>query len=704
MKASHSERNALQRWRFIVIYSIMAVVFVFYGYRLFRLQVVEGKDYQHQADINRTDLISVQTRRGIIYDRNGFVLARNVASYNITITPADLPDDPTVLGDSDALNTELAPSVQEVYRKLSELIDVPVYNGAINDETVLLFKPCETDMGLAQIVFIADTNSPYTPVRVKCNVSEELAMTIRARAADLPGVGVEVEAVRDYPTGSLTATVIGFLGPVPGGQEDYFRNKGFVLGRDKVGYAGIEATMQDVLGGKNGEREIEIDVSGKELRNITDPIEPIPGNNIMLTIDTRLQTVAQEALVGEIDYWNTRLGRIQSSNGVVIAINPKTGEILALVTYPTYENNRMARQIPAYYYNQLKLDPNKPLFNHAISAEHPPGSVFKLPTAVGALNERVVTPDQKLNDPGKIVVTEKTLLNTPGRSLELVCWDALGHGDMDWIHGVANSCDVYFYKIGGGYAPDGVDGLGIWRLGEYARALGYGSRTGIELPGEAAGLIPDPDWKRLNQGESWTIGDTYIASMGQGLILSTPLQVLISAAVLGNNGAYMQPTLIREILDPEGNVVKPFEPHLKWDITKDPVIKVYDENNLWTGQYKSIDSWVVQLSKEAMRLVTTEGTAKGVWEDSPVSNSAGKTGTAEYCDDIASKKGLCIRGSWPTHSWYFGYAPYDDPEIAVVAFVYNGGEGASVAAPIVRTVIEKYFELKAIDTANGTGR
>lgn len=188
--------------------------------------------------------------------------------------------------------------------------------------------------------------------------------------------------------------------------------------------------------------------------------------------------------------------------------------------------------------------------------------------------------------------------------------------------------------------------------------------------------------------------------MGQGYILSTVLQVVVSASVLANDGKYMQPTLIREVLDPEGNVVKPFEPTLKWDITKDPVIRVYDENNLETGETKVVQPWVVQLSKDAMRLVDTEGTGRDVWEDSKVQNSAGKTGTAEYCDNIAREKNLCSRGNWPTHSWYFAYAPYDDPEIAVVAFVYNGGEGASVAAPVVRATIESYFELKAIDAAN----
>ena len=703
MSFLESERGTFQRWRLLIIYVLIGLIFSYYGYKLFSLQVLQGSDYQERADFNRMDEINVPAQRGIIFDRNGFVLARNVASYNVTITPALLPDDPSAGGDFLGLNQNLAGSVQAVYRKLSELINVPASQGELNDDVVRLFKPCNTDLGIAQIVYIADTNAPYAPMRIKCNISENLAMTIRTRSIDLPGVSVEVEAVRDYPTGSLTATVIGFLGPVPAGQEDYYRAKGFVPGRDKVGYAGVEATMQDILGGQNGNRTVEVDVSGKELRNLLPPVEPVPGNNIHLTIDTRLQSIAQEALISQIDYWNTRLGKTISHNGVVIAINPKTGEILAMVTYPTYENNRMARQIPAYYYLQLSTDPDKPLFNHAISAEHPPGSVFKLPTAVGALNERVVTPEQKLNDPGEIIVSEKTLLGTPGRQLPLVCWNRSGHGDMDWLHGVANSCDVYFYKIGGGYPPDGVTGLNIWRLGEYARALGYGARSGIELPGEAAGLIPDPDWKRVNQGGSWTIGDTYIASMGQGTILATPLQVLLSASVLGSGGKFFQPTLIHDVLGSEGNIVRPFVPRLKWDITKDPVIKVYDDNNLDTGQTKAVDSWVVQMAKQAMRLVVTDGTAKAVWMDSQITNSAGKTGTAEYCDDIANKKGLCIRGSWPTHAWYFGYAPFDDPEIAVVAFVYNGGEGAVMSAPVVRQVIEGYYQLKSIDAAKNSG-
>jgi len=703
MNLSFDQKGPLHNWRLLVIYGLMALVFGYYLYKLFSLQVLEGADYQLRADINRTDEINVPTQRGIILDRNGFVLARNVASYNVTITPALLPDDPSAGGDYTLLNSDLASTVQEVYRKLSELIGEPASRGELNDDVVRLFKPCATELGIAQVVYIADTNAPYTPMRIKCNIPEDLAMTIRARSAELPGVGIEIEAVRDYPTGELTASLIGFLGPVPAIDENYYRQKGFVPGRDKVGYAGVEATMQDVLGGKNGKRLVEVDVSGKEIRNLATPVDPVPGNNIQLTIDTRLQSIAQEAIISELKYWETRLGMVLATNAVAIAMNPKTGEILAMVSYPSYENNRLARQIPADYYIQLTTDPRKPLFNQAISAEHPPGSVFKMPTAVGALNERVVTAEQVLFDPGKITLVQKALPNSVGVPIDLVCWEEAGHGDQNWLQGVANSCDVYFYKIGGGYAPDSLRGLGIWRLAEYARALGYDRRTGIELPGEATGLIPTPDWKRINQGESWTTGDIYIASMGQGYILSTPLQVLVSAAILGNDGKYLQPTIIREIYNSEGALVKPFEPRLKWDVTKDPVIKVYDQDDLDTGQTRVIDDWVVQMAKQAMRQVVTEGTAIEVWDGSPITNSAGKTGTAEYCDDIANKKGLCQRGNWPTHSWYFGYAPFDDPEIAVVAFVYNGGEGARVAAPIVRQIIEGFFELKSIDAEKITG-
>lgn len=677
-----------EKWRTNIVYILIAGVFLFYTYRLFSLQIINGEEYAARAYDNRTRDISIQTQRGIITDRNDYVLARNVASYNVIITPAYLPEDDG--------------EIQSIYRYLSELIDVPVNSGEINDDTVRNFTPCFTDFGITQIVFIGDTNAPYSPVQIKCNIDEQTAMIIREKSVDLPGVGIEAEAVRDYPTGSLTAEIIGFLGPVPAIEKDYYESLGFISDRDKVGYSGIESELNDTLIGKNGERLVEVDGSGKELRDLEAPVEAIPGNNLKLTIDTRLQAVSEAALIYQMDVANSVLPETKYNNGVVIAMNVKTGEILSLVSYPSFENNRMARIIPAYYYNQLEQDPLKPLFNHAISAEHPPGSVFKMATAVGILNEGVVTPNTTVEDPGKISIVEKYSPNDPGKVLDYVCWIYKstngGHGTVDYLKGVAESCDVYFYKVGGGYQDEVPTGLGIWRIGEYAKALGYGAPTGIELPGEASGNIPDPNWKRINIGENWSTGDTYISTIGQGYVLATPIQVLVSIATLANDGKMMKPTLVREITDVNGNVIQPFEPTLVWDITKDAVINVYDENSYQTGEKITVQPWTIAKAKEAMRLVVTGGTAAGAFEEMNI-QTAGKTGTAEYCDDIANEKGLCIPGSWPAHAWYVGYAPYDDPEIAVIAFVYNGDEGSIVAAPVVRRVLESYFELKAADAA-----
>ncbi|MBA4375470.1 MAG: penicillin-binding protein 2 [Anaerolinea sp.] len=689
MNRNSNVSSGLEKWRFNTIYFLLGAILLVYIIRLFSLQIIHGADYLAQAEENRLQNVSVPTQRGNIYDRNGYVLAKNIASYDVAITPAYLPVD---IG-----------STEKIYRELSEYIGIPVTNGVINDSSVKLFTPCQTDFGIKEIVLIGDTNAPYQPVKVKCNVDEKIAMIIREKSTDWPGVSIVIEPIRQYPTGSLTAEIVGFLGPITAENEDYYVEKGFVAGRDKVGFGGVEYQLDEILIGKNGERVIEVDNAGKEIRDVEAPIESVTGNSMRLTIDTRLQAAARTALVAEMDFWNTYLGKIKSQNGVVIAMNPKTGEILAMVSYPTYENNRLERIIPAYYYNQLSQDPLKPLLNHAISAQHPPGSVFKMAAAIGALNERVVTPNQLIACPGTISIIQKYSPNDPGTPRLYYGYDRAGHGMCDFVKSVGLSDDIYFYKIGGGYEneiPNG--GLGAWRLAEYARALGYGRLTGIELPGEVAGLIPDPTWKRIYRAENWSTGDTYITTIGQGYVLATPLQVLQSFAILANDGKYMKPTIVKDILDSKGNVVIAFEPTLIWDITKDPLINVLDENNKPTGEKKIVESWVIDYAKAGMRKVVVDGTATKTLGTLGIP-SAGKTGTAEYCDNVAQEKNLCMPENWPTHSWYVGYAPYDNPEIVVIAFVYNGGEGASVAAPIVGRVLETYFDLKAIDsTAAGT--
>jgi len=310
-----------------------------------------------------------------------------------------------------------------------------------------------------------------------------------------------------------------------------------------------------------------------------------------------------------------------------------------------------------------------------------------------------------LKTPPKITITEKYFANDRGNPRDFVDWNEAGFGQLDFLGGISNSSNVYFYKLGGGYLDEVPEGLGVCRLGTYARALGFGDYPGVGLPDEEKGLIPDPQWKRITHGESWSTGDTYIASVGQGYVLATPLQVLMSAATIANDGKLMQPTLLRDVLDSEGNVAQSFEPVMKWDLTKDAIIQEYYDTTIRgceaiEGQTKTVQPWVIDKVQEGMRLAVTNGTLTKIQDlynlDIPV---AGKTGTAEYCDKYALEKNRCIPGEWPTHAWTVAFAPYDDPEIAVVAFVYNGGEGASVAGPIVFQVLDAYFELKSIDNA-----
>ena len=697
MSHSATLNNNIANWRILAFIIVVGLIFGRYTLEIFNLQILQGDEWSAQAEENRISEISIPTLRGVIFDRNGIVLARNIASYNAIVLPAALPDDPG--------------AIQEIFRQLSKLLNMPVNLGEITPETP--FVPCLSEHGIAQIVDYGQTSAPYQAVKIKCNIDQTTAMILKEKAVDMPGVDIEIEPIRDYPTGSITAAIIGFLGPISAAGEEYYRERGFVPNRDKIGYAGVERYFETILAGKPGKRVVEVDVAGRILRDFRPLIAPIPGQNLYTTIDTRLQLAAETILLNEIDGWNDYLGELRITSGVVIAMNPQTGEILAMISYPTYENNRMARIIPTYYYQQLLADARDPLLNHAVGAELPAGSVFKLSTAVGALNEGVVTPEQVIDTPGFIVITEKFSPNDPGYDRKFVDWvyrngeNPGGFGELDFLGGISNSSNVYFYKLGGGFKDEVPEGLGICRLGTYARALGYGNYPGIELPDEADGMLPSPEWKRITYGENWALGDTYIASVGQGFVVSTPLQVLMSAATIANNGKLMRPTVVYEITDADGNMIQPFVPEMKWDITQDNVIDVFDDPTSaggcearLTGEQTNVAPWVVEIVQEGMRLAVTSGTLERSFENVLIP-AAGKTGTAEYCDEYAMAQNLCKPGAWPSHAWTVAYAPYENPEIAVVAFVYNGEEGASVAGPIVRRVLEAYFEIKSIDAALG---
>ena len=664
--------NHIVPWRLNATYAaIIFLLAVFIG-RLLQLQLLEGEAYRLLADENRFSRITIPAPRGVIYDRNGFQLVRNIPSYRILITPALLPD-------SDA-------EKDAIYRRLSQATGIPI------DQPGEPAAPCIAGRGIRQFVEEGETNKPFNAWPIACDVDEETARILREQQADMPGVSVVAFPVREYTTDDLTAAMVGYLGPIPASLADQLRALYFEPDRDKIGYSGIEATYQDILTGQNGVKLVERDNAGQILREVGTVNQPIAGYSLRLTIDTRLQAVAETALRARMEFLDRASGEARAPLGAVIAMNPQTGEILALVSLPTYENNRLARIIPADYYTQLEEDKRgRPLINHAIMSSFPPGSTFKLVTAVGALQEGVITPSQLINDPGKITIVNRYFPNDPGRAKDFVCWKEDGHGSLDLVHGIAFSCNVFFYKVGGGFENEVPgDGLNINRLGEYARAIGYGQPLGIDLLGENAGLIPDPDWKRRNLGESWSTGDTYNAVTGQGFVLATPLQVLNEVVTMATGGKVIKPYLVSEVLDGEGNVIQKTEPVVRWDLA-DGVITPGTPDVL-------VQPWVIQLVQQGMHLVTSEGTAFG-YADLDTISSAGKTGTGEFCDDVAQSKNLCIPGNWPTHAWYVAYAPFENPEIAVVAFVYNGGEGAVTSGPIVKQILEAYFNLKAIDAA-----
>ena len=678
---------------------VIGILLIFVG-RLINLQIIQGESYRQIADDNRFDEVSIPAQRGVVYDRNDFQLVRNIPEYRVMVTPALLPDS----------NAEK----EVIYKRISDLTSVPL------DQDGPPAAPCIPGRGVIQLVNEGLTNRPYDAWPIACDVDETIARVLREEQIDLQGVSVIAVPVRDYTTGELTAATIGYLGPIPATLAEYYEDLGFVKRRDKIGYAGIEVgylgMYQDILAGQNGLKLVERDVAGQYLRDVGTFTQPVPGNNIRMTLDTRLQAAAETALSNRMEFINRYAGEERTPLGVVIAMNPQTGEILAMVSLPTYENNRFARFIPQDYYQQLEEDTRgSPLTNHAIASEFPPGSTFKMVTAVGVINEEVIAAERQLFDPGKITIENKYFPQDPGKAKDFVCWNRDGHGDVDFLHGVAWSCNVYFYKVGGGYPGEIEDGgLGVTGINKYAPALGYGAPLGIDLPGEEDGLIPNEDWKRVNLGENWSTGDTYNTVVGQGFVAATPLQVLSSISTLANGGRVMWPHIVQEILDGEGNSIQLYEPCVLWDIG-DGVLTPLDEigedcptmptelrdlvrNSRSESPDVLVDPSVIELAQTGMHMVVTDpdGTANGRAELDTIS-SAGKTGTGEFCDRVVYQQGLCKPGEWPTHSWYAAYAPFENPEIAVVAFVYYGGEGAVTSGPIVKQVLEAYFEIKAID-------
>ncbi|HZD11001.1 MAG TPA: penicillin-binding transpeptidase domain-containing protein, partial [Candidatus Binatia bacterium] len=518
------------RGRLLFLRVVIAGVLVILLGRVLWLQQTQGGEYQALAADNQLATLTIDPPRGEIFDRKGEPLAINLPSFDVTITPAFLPGDAqdrlrvferlslltgvpvTNTVQQQALTQQADPELVNIYSRLSELYDAPVDETLDNAGIVPQLPDSISE------IYETYSFAQYLPAVITTGVPITLAYCIEQESAYLPGVRVLPKPVRSYPSGEFTSHIVGFMGPLP---DESWLDRGYERD-DRVGWSGLEVSMEEELAGIKGKREIEVDWTGRELRQIGDTQEATAGLNLNLTLDLKLQEQAYEILLRGMeevrntprrDYYTGDTSFPEIEAATIVALNPKTGEVLAMVNVPTFDNNRFSTEVPVDYYLGLARNDYEPLLNHAIAGQYPPGSTFKLVTASGALQEGVISPNRFLDAPGRIVIPNRFAPNDPGRSQEFVCWiyqtAAGSHGAMNMLLALANSCDIYFYKIAGGYNQNGevVEGLGIDRLYNYAHQFGFGRTQGIELPIEAPGNIPTSQWKAINYGEPWSTGD-----------------------------------------------------------------------------------------------------------------------------------------------------------------------------------------------------
>ena len=636
----------------IILYGlVILLVFAWLTTRLYQLQIAWGDRFQLWADKNRFRLVPLEASRGIIYDRQGNILVRNAPRFIVTVIPAYLPDDPA--------------ATEAVFQRLSDLLALPATRASTQEIARQSGLSSEeiAAVGIRSIQEMVDQvwdSAPYRPLVIKRNVDRDTVFQIEEAHLDLPGVLVETEPVRHYPYGELISHLMGYIGFIPANQVETYEAKGYDVNKDHVGLIGAEAAFENLLRGRKGEKYIEVDVAGREVRTVSQS-PPFPGKSLQLTLDLALQEEMAQALQRGLEQAGAEIG-------VAIAMNPQTGEILGMVSLPAYDNNLFSGGISAADYQRLSADPHHPLINHAISGRHPPGSAFKIVVAAAALQEGVITRRTTVNCQGTMLLPDQRFPDDPERGQTFYCWIhklGRGHGNVSIISGIAHSCDIYFYWLGGGFL-DEFEGLGLERLVHYARLFGLGELTGFDLLGENPGLVPTAKWKRLNYAERWVTGDTYNMSIGQGYLLITPLQMLNVTAAVANGGILYRPQLLYQVLDNDGNVVQDFAPEVIRELPIDP-------QHLATVA-------------EGMEAAVVWGSAQTAYLDTV--RVAGKTGTAEFFDpNIPPDE----EGNLPTHAWFTAFAPVEDPEIALVVFVYNGGEGTTTAVPIAAEILRYYF-------------
>jgi len=600
----HEDFRNLQR-RLLYLRTGLLFCLLLLSARLWYLQVVKGTYYHELAEQNRVRTVDLKPARGLIFDRHGELLANNVPSFNLYLTVEDIRD-------RDGMAAAL-----------EELIGLP---------------RAETMKRLIQQA------KSYVPILLKSGLTLREAALLEGHRLELTGLRVQAESQRNYVHGPLGSHLLGYVGEVSPEQQEEPDFAGLVQG-SIVGKAGVEKTYDRMLRGKPGEKTIEVDARGNELKTVA-VVEQTPGDDLYLSLDLRLQRLAESLLGAE--------------SGAIVALDPRNGDVLVMASSPAYDPNVLSRGLTPALWEQIASDTSHPLTNRALQGQYPPGSTFKIMVASAALESDKWSADTKVRCTGAF---------SSGRHV-FKDWKRGGHGVMDLYNALVQSCDVYFYNVG--------QRLGIDTIAETARLFGLGQPTGIDLPSERVGVVPSIEWKQRVRKEPWYPGETISTSIGQGYITVTPLQMAVAIGAVSNGGTLHRPRLVRAVRERATGRIQEYP-----SVERGPV---------------PLQEGTFHLLQDALREVVLHGT--GGRARSQLVSIAGKTGTAQTVGARASQASTneeAIPKQFRDHAWFVAYAPAEDPKIAVAVLVENTGHGGTYAAPIAKALIEEYWKDSDVD-------
>lgn len=592
-----SELGELQR-RLIILRVGLLLVVALLGLRLWHLQIREGPYYRDLSENNRTRSVIMEPARGLIYDRNGVLLANNVPSFTLYVSLEDVKDRDLLID------------------QLSNLLGL--------DEALVRKK-------------LTARGSKQLPRKVKDRLSLREATLVESHRLDLPGVMVQVESQRNYPGGMTASHLLGYVGEVSPEQLEKPEFTDLHQG-SIVGQYGVEKFFDQLVRGQAGQKSIEVDALGHEKRTVVVE-QPHAGDNLYLTIDTRLQKIA-ENLLGE-------------ESGAIVALDPRTGDVLAMASRPGFDPNVLSRELTPKQWAEIVQNEGRPLNNRASQGQYPPGSVFKVMMAAAALQTNTVSPSTTIHCNGGYQFGRRLYHD----------WKAGGHGSVDLRHALVQSCDVYFYTVG--------QRMGIETMASFAHQFGLGEETGIELPSERIGIVPSAAWKQKAKNEAWLPGETISASIGQGYVNVTPLQMASLIGTVANDGVTFRPRLVRAVMDRATGELQERPAVPKRTLKLRPEIL----------------PWI----KEALAGVVKEGTATRA--KSALVTIAGKTGTAQTTALGKEKRTeKDIPKKFRDHAWFVAFAPVEAPTIAVAVLGEHMGHGGSASAPLAKELIEAYVK------------